>query len=120
MVTASERLKEILKIRNITQKELVEMAQPLCAQKGMKLSPSKFNQYVTGKSIPDQGMILLLAEVLDVNPAWLDGWDAPMKMLTGDEATSERMDVVKDVFPRLSQFDQKKIVAEMVKKASEL
>lgn len=96
------------------------MAQPLCAQKGMKLTTSKFNQYVTGRSIPDQGMVLFLAEVLDVNPAWLDGWDAPMKMLTGDEATSERMDVVKDVFPRLSQFDQKKLVAEMVKKASEL
>lgn len=120
MVTASERLKEILRIRNITQKELVQMAQPVCEQKGMKLTTSKFNQYVNGKFIPDQGMICLLAEVLDVNPAWLDGWDAPMKMLTGDEATSERMDVVKDVFPRLSQFDQKKIVAEMVKKASEL
>lgn len=74
MVTASDRLKEILRIRNITQKDLVEMAQPLCRQKGMKLSTSKLNQYVTGKVIPDQGMILLLAEVFDVNPAWLDGW----------------------------------------------
>lgn len=120
MVTASERLKEILCIRNITQKELVQMAQPVCQQKGMKLSPSKLNQYVTGKSIPDQGMVLLLAEVLDVNPAWLDGWDAPMKMLTGNESTSERMDIVKDVFPRLSQFDQKKMIAAMVEKASEL
>lgn len=118
MVTASDRLKEILRIRNITQKDLVQMAQPLCRQKGVKLSTSKLNQYVTGKVIPDQGMILLLAEVLDVNPPWLAGWDSPMKTLTSDASTDERLEIVKDVFPRMSQFDQNQFLVKMAEKAS--
>ena len=118
MVTASDRLKEILRIRNITQKDLVQMAQPLCRQHGMKLSASKLNQYVTGKFIPDMAMILLLAEVLDVNPPWLAGWDSPMKTLTSDASTDERLEIVKDVFPRMSQFDQNQFLVKMAEKAS--
>lgn len=122
MDTVSARLKEILHIRNITQKDLCEMAEPVCRKKGIKLSPSKLNQYVKGKSRPDTAMIILIAEVLDINPAWLDGWDAPMKAITptSDGTTDERLEVVKDVFPRLTQFEQKQLVAEMVKKASKL
>lgn len=118
MTTASERLQEILRIRDISQIELVQMAEPLCKKKNMKLSPSKLNQYVKGKSIPDQGMILLLAEVLDVNPPWLAGWDSPMKTPTSDVTTDERMEIVKDVFPRMSQFDQNQMIVKMVEKAS--
>ena len=120
MDTVSERLKEILQKRDITQIELIQMAAPVCKKYGIKLSPSKLSQYVTGKFIPDQGMIVLLAEVLDVNPAWLAGWDAPMKSLTSDDTTDERMEIIKDVFPRLTPFEQKQLVAEMVKKASKL
>lgn len=116
----SGRLKEILRIRGITQIELIQMAEPILKKNGQKLSPSKMSYYVTGKYVPDQGMIILLAEVLDVNPAWLAGWDAPMKTLTSDKTADERMEIVKDVFPRLTQFEQQQIVAEMVKKASKL
>lgn len=122
MDTVSDRLKEILQIRNITQKDLCEMAAPICKKKGVKLSPSKLNQYVTGKSRPDMGMIILLAEVLDVNPAWLDGWDAPMKAITptSDGGTDERLAKMQELFPRLSSFDQRRILAELEKKASEI
>lgn len=122
MDTVSGRLKEILRIRSITQLELVQMAASVCKEKGMKLSPSKLNQYVNGKFTPDQGMILVLAEVLDVNPAWLAGWDAPMKAITptGSDTADERMEKVKELFPRLSPFEQRQFLVEMEKKASEL
>ena len=96
------------------------MAEPVCKAHGEKLSTSKFNQYVTGKSIPDQGMIALLAEALDVNPAWLAGWDAPMKTLTNDDDVDERIARVIEVYPRLSPFDQRRFLAELEKKAGEL
>lgn len=119
METVSARLKKILQMRGINQKDFVEMSRSTFDEAGMKLSESKLSQYVTGKFTPDQGMIALLAEVLDVNPAWLAGWDAPMKTLTSEESADERMEIVKDVFPRLNTFDQKLLVAEMIKKASE-
>ena len=120
METVSTRLKKILQIRAITQKDFVHMAAPLCQKYGMRLSPSKFNQYVTGKSIPDQGMISMLAEALDVNPAWLAGWDAPMKTPTNDDGVDERLARVMEIYPRLSQFDQRRVLADLEKRASEL
>lgn len=120
METVSARLKKILQIRDITQKDFVEMAEPVCKENGIKLSRSKFNQYVTGKFTPDQGMISVLAEVLDVNPAWLAGWDAPIKTPTNDNSVDERMEKIRELYPRLSQFDQRRILAELEKKASEL
>ena len=121
MDTVSGRLKEILKIRDITQLDFVQMASPLFREHGVKLSPSKFNQYVTGKSTPDQGIILLLAEALDVNPAWLAGWDAPMKAKTptNDDSVDERMERIMELYPRLTQFEQRRLLAEMEKKASD-
>lgn len=122
MDSISARLKEILRIRDIAQIDFIRIAEPICAKAGVKLSPSKFNQYVTGKSTPDQGMIVILAEVLDVNPAWLAGWDAPMKAITptSNDGADERMERFKELFPRLSPFDQRRILAEMEKKASEI
>lgn len=121
MDTVSNRLKEILRIREITQLDFVQMAAPIVQKHGEKLSPSKFNQYCTGKSRPDQGMIVILAEVLDVNPAWLAGWDAPMKAKTpnNDGTVDERMERIMELYPRLSQFEQRRLLAEMEKKASE-
>ena len=117
----ADRLNEIMGIRNVTQAILLEMAKPLCERDGIKLSKSKLSQYLNGKHEPhDNNMVDLLAEVLDVNTAWLDGYDVPMKRetLIGDGDTDERMKELSDLYPRLTPFEQKRILAEIKKKAS--
>lgn len=121
--TFAERLNEIMGMRNISQAVILEMAKPLCARDNIKLTKSKLSQYVSGKNAPkDNGTMDLLAEVLDVNPAWLDGYDVPMKRetLIGESNTDELIEEVNDLYRRLTPFEQKRFLAELRKKASEL
>lgn len=45
----------------------------ICEKTG--LSSSLINKYITGKAIPRQKKVYLLARALNVNPAWLMGFD---------------------------------------------
>ena len=121
--TFAERLNEIMGMRGISQATILEMAKPLCARDNIKLSKSKLSQYVSGKHEPhDNGIVDLLAEVLDVNTAWLDGYDAPMKRetLIGDDDTDECVEEMNDLYRRLTPFERKRFLAELRKKASEI
>ena len=122
MVTVGTRLKQIMQIRNITQVEIIKLAKPLCEKEGVKLTKPKLSQYVNDKFEPDQEMIYFLSRVLDVNPAWLAGWDAPIKAIapTGGDTADERLEKLKELFPRLSPFDQRRFLADLEEKASEL
>ena len=64
-----ERLKSLLKEKNIKQIELVRAAE----QKGIKLGKSHISQYVSGKTIPRKDILNFLAETLEVDPDWLVG-----------------------------------------------
>lgn len=122
-VSFADRLNEIMGMRNLSQAVILEMAKPLCERDNIKLTKSKLSQYVSGKHEPhDNGIVDLLAEVLDVNTAWLDGHDAPMKRetLIGEESTDELMKEVDDLYRRLTPFEQKRFLAELRRKASEL
>lgn len=121
--TFAERLNEVMGMRNITQSIILEMAKPLCERDHIKLSKSKLSNYVSGRARPkDNGIVDLLAEVLDVSTPWLDGYDVPMKREApiGDDDTDERMKEMSDLYRRLTPFEQKRVLAEIRKKASEL
>lgn len=122
MVTIGTRLKQIMEIRHITQVEIIKLAKPLCEKEGVKLTKPKLSQYVNDKFEPDQEMIYFLSRVLDVNPAWLAGWNAPIKAIapTGEDTADERMEKLKELFPRLSPFDQRRFLADLEERASDL
>lgn len=65
------RLKSLLKEKNIKQIELVHVAE----QRGVKLGKSHISQYVSGKTIPRKDMLNFLAETLEVDADWLAGRD---------------------------------------------
>ena len=69
MATTSERLKEIISIRNIKQVEIIERT---------GINKGTLSSYISGRYIPKQDNIYKLAKVLSVNPAWLMGLDVPM------------------------------------------
>ena len=64
----------------------------ICEKTG--LSSSLINKYITGKAIPRQNKIYLLAQTLNVNPAWLMGFDvSPAPIPTHiDEKEFEKME----------------------------
>ena len=70
MATISERIKEALEIRQLKQADLVEKT---------KIGKSSISTYISGAYEPKQKNIYLLAKALDVNEAWLMGYDVPME-----------------------------------------
>lgn len=74
-----KRLKDLMKTREITAAELSRRS---------GIRASSISDYLKGKYEPKQDKIDKLAEALSVSPAWLMGYDAPMKKLAQKEETS--------------------------------
>lgn len=76
MATFTERLNEAIKIRNISQAEL-------CTRTG--IPKSAMSQYCSGAFTPKQERTYLIAKALNVNEAWLLGYDdVPMDKSDGE------------------------------------
>lgn len=71
MATTSERLKQIMSIRNMKQVDLIERT---------GINKGALSSYISGRYLPKQDNIYKLAVALDVNPAWLMGLDVPMEV----------------------------------------
>lgn len=77
--TISERLKEIMKLRNLKQVDIINMSEPYGKEVGIKLGKSHISQYISGKTEPRVDIIGVLAKTLEVNELWLMGEDVDMK-----------------------------------------
>lgn len=70
VATFSERLKESLKVKNIKAIELAQLS---------GISRGAISSYLSGRWKAKQDNIYLLAKALNVNEAWLMGYDVPME-----------------------------------------
>ena len=73
--TTAKRLLEILEDENLKQVDILEKAAPFCKEYGIKLTKTDLSQYVSGKVEPGQAKLFILANALNVNEAWLMGYD---------------------------------------------
>lgn len=65
-----ERLKKAMELRNVSQTELCEMT---------SIPKSAMSQYISGSFKPKQKRTYLLAKALNVNEAWLMGYDVEIE-----------------------------------------
>ena len=65
----ADRLKQSMKDKNLKQIELLRAAE----EKGLKLGKSHVSQYVSGKTIPRDNVMKVLADILGVDAEWLKG-----------------------------------------------
>ncbi len=98
----SLRLKEIMKIKNIRQIDIINKAIPYCEKYNVKLSRGDLSQYIAGKVEPRQNKLYILALALNVSEAWLMGCDVPMERITADKQQLDNMqfalyDEIKDL-----------------------
>ena len=80
----SERIKEVMKERKLRQVDILTLAEPFCNQYGIKLGKSALSQYISGKFIPEQDKLFVLALALNVDEAWLMGFDVPKERTAYD------------------------------------
>lgn len=70
MKTTADRIKEGMELRNLKQSDLVDRT---------GISKGALSSYISGRYVPKQNNIYLIAKALNVNEAWLMGNDVPME-----------------------------------------
>lgn len=71
----AERLKLIMAERNLKQVDILNRCAPYCKKYNVKLGRSDLSQYISGKAIPKQDKLTVLAEALNVTEPYLMGYD---------------------------------------------
>lgn len=100
MDTIAERIKKGLLIRNMKQADLVEKT---------GIGKSSISTYLSGEYEPKQRNIYKIAQALDVNEAWLMGYDVPMERKIAIEVSEEEKNLLAD-FRVLNNVGQDKAI----------
>jgi len=74
----AKRLNYLMNTRGLRQVDILDMCKSLSDKTGVRITKSALSQYLSGKVIPGQDKLSLLAQALDVDESWLMGHDVPM------------------------------------------
>lgn len=77
--TTAERLKQLMKERDLKQIDIVNLSQPFCKQYDIKIGRNDISQYLSGKVEPGRNKLFILCQALNINEACLMGFDVPME-----------------------------------------
>lgn len=106
-VDIKERIKQGLEIREITQSQLATRA---------NIDKGQLSSYISGKYKPRQNNIDALATALNVNEAWLMGFDVPMERVSNKVETgqpvpkSAECKEILEICEQLSTHNQRKVL----------
>lgn len=70
------RFEEILNIKDMNMSEISKLT---------GISRSSLSEYKKGKFVPKQDKVYEIANVLDISPSWLMGFDVPMQKITNKD-----------------------------------
>ncbi len=75
----AERLRDCMNRLHLKQAALLTLVQPFCENCGTKMNKSDLCVYLQGKVVPSPDKLYALSQALDVDMAWLMGYDVPMR-----------------------------------------
>lgn len=80
----TNRLNQAMRIRNMRQVDLVNKTKDVMRQhienyRGNGIDKTLLSKYINGAANAGNDNLFILAEALDVNEAWLLGYDVPME-----------------------------------------
>lgn len=106
-VTTGERLKQIMAERGLRQADIVRLCQPYAEKYKTRIGRSDISQYISGLYEPSQNKLFILGLALNVNEAWLMGFDVDPTR-ADREARSLADDVIRRIqtkrFPMLGEI----------------
>lgn len=82
--TTSTRLKFLMSEKNLKQVDILNLSQPYCKKYDVKMNKSDISQYCSGKAEPNQDKLFILSSALNVNEAWLMGFDVPQERISNN------------------------------------
>ncbi len=108
------RLNYIIKKRRYNAKEVAALTEDKA--KGLKpISPATLSLYINGKSVPNKSYIERIANVLNVDPAWLSCF-LPFEWIEKPKPESEGSRQLMEIYNRLN-LKGKKYLLETAKMA---
>jgi transcriptional regulator with XRE-family HTH domain len=107
--SCGKRISQALSAKGMSQSELCKRA---------KVPKSSLSLYISGAYEPRQDRIYAMATVLEVDPAWLMGYDVPMKKENSPDklALTEGEKILLDLFNRVPE-EQQQLVLQMIRAA---
>lgn len=102
--TTADRLLRAMVDKGLRQADVLKLAEPYCKQANISLQKSALSQYVSGQVEPGQDKLYVLALALNVNEAWLMGYNVPMERDLAPELCSDPGSATVELFTRLSQI----------------
>lgn len=111
VASCGQRIAKALSIRDMRQSELCKLA---------KVPKSSLSLYLSEAYEPKQDRIFDMAKVLNVDEAWLMGYDVPMerhkKIPPEEPKLSEGEKIMLDLFRRVPE-DKQELVLQMIRVA---
>ena len=111
------RLKTIMNIRGLRQVDILNLTIPYCKKYDVKMNKSDISQYCSGKTEPNQEKLFILGNALNVNEAWLMGFDVPMERISNKEESPAAPDPLpsdqqqlNDIYSQLDRPNKKKVL----------
>lgn len=110
--SCSKRIAEALKIKGMKQYELCKLA---------NVPKSSLSLYLSGAYEPKQDRVYDMAKALNVNEAWLMGYDVPMerqakKVSPSEPTLTEGEQILLDLFRRVPE-DKQQMVLSLIRVA---
>ena len=106
----SYRLKEIMKLKSLKQIDILNKCEPICKELGKRIGRNDLSQYVSGKVEPRQDKLTIIAKALNVNEAWLMGYDIPMDTNIVLNRISSKENRIISSFNKLNSLGQEKAI----------
>ena len=102
MADFKDRLREAMSARNMKAVELSEKT---------GIHKASISYYLSGTNIPKQDRIFLIAKALDVNEAWLMGYDVPVARTDEQKKNDDLVQVVAQLRKDPEFFEVVKLLA---------
>ena len=90
--STKERLIYYMQQNNLKQVDVVNLCQPYAKKYNVKFNKSDISQYVTGRAEPNQDKLYVLSKALNVDVAWLMGYDVPIDNKVGSIMFGEELE----------------------------
>lgn len=88
-LSTGERLRELMNSRGLKQVDIIRKCEPFFELYKVKIGKSDLSQYLSDSVEPRQNKLFILAKALNVNEAWLMGFDVPMERVTDEERVNK-------------------------------
>lgn len=100
-VTTAERLKCIMRNRDLRQVDILNLSEEYCKKYDVKLNKSDLSQYVSGKVEPSQEKLVILGMALNVTESWLMGFNVPAER--GNLKLDSRLQEIIDCYNNVTE-----------------